>query len=155
MRALRPMTRLWVSLDKLATRCSPSSLTSLFTDDNSFLPTPIQRYHQLLLPALQLIDSVLSSASVSSTAAAKQVRFEFDSRRSHLIVVQALAFVLAHRETILSILRDHPPRVSLSILSAYQLVVSLCNFVVPQVLASDLASPILLLLAGVELTKYS
>ncbi|KAH7108531.1 nucleoporin Nup186/Nup192/Nup205 [Auriculariales sp. MPI-PUGE-AT-0066] len=93
-----------------------------YLDDNSFLPTPIQRYHQVLLPALQLVDSVLSSSTVSSAAAAKQ----------------ALAFVLAHRETVLAVLRDASSRVTLSILSCLQLVVALCSFVVPHVPPAEL-----------------
>ncbi|EJD46336.1 hypothetical protein AURDEDRAFT_184350 [Auricularia subglabra TFB-10046 SS5] len=94
-----------------------------YLDDTSFLPSVVARYHQLLVPALQLVNSVLASGGVASASAAKQ----------------ALSFLLSHRETFLAILRDIPPRVTLAVLGSLQLVVALCSFVVPQVPPAELS----------------
>ncbi|KAG9045001.1 hypothetical protein FS837_007191 [Tulasnella sp. UAMH 9824] len=93
-----------------------------FLDFDSFLPTAVQRYHQIIIPALQLVVSILSAAGQVPT-----------------VLKQALDFVLAQRKTILALLTDHWDHLTLSRLKDLQLVVSLCSFVLPAV--DDLLSP--------------
>lgn len=49
------------------------SLHFLFTDQDSFLPSAIQRYHQLFVPSLQFIDGMLAALGTKHTALANQV----------------------------------------------------------------------------------
>ncbi|KAG8983033.1 hypothetical protein FRB90_006360 [Tulasnella sp. 427] len=93
-----------------------------FLDFDSFLPTAVQRYHQIIIPALQLVVSILSAAG-----------------QAPMVVKQALDFVLAQRKTILALLTDHWDHLTLSRLKDLQLLVALCSFVLPAV--DDLLSP--------------
>lgn len=76
----------------------------------------MQRYHQIIIPALQLVVSILSAAG-----------------QVPAVLKQALDFVLAQRKTILALLTDHWDQLTLSRLKDLQLVVSLCSFVLPAV----------------------
>ncbi|KAG8875052.1 hypothetical protein FRB98_008117 [Tulasnella sp. 332] len=87
-----------------------------FIDHDSFLPSAISRYHQILAPALELAVSILSA--VGQTAA---------------VLKQALAFVLAHRSTVLVLLTDRWDQLTLAKLRELQLLVALCSLVLPVV----------------------
>ncbi|KZT39178.1 hypothetical protein SISSUDRAFT_665994 [Sistotremastrum suecicum HHB10207 ss-3] len=86
-------------------------------DASSFLPNALHRYHQLLLPALQLIDSVLATLGSSSKQASKQ----------------AFDFLIAHRETITILLKDNSSEISLASFQDRQLLVSICSYVFPSI----------------------
>jgi nuclear pore complex protein Nup205 len=46
-------------------------------DHDHFLPSAIQRYHQLFLPALQLIDAILATLGPGHLFAVNQVKDYF------------------------------------------------------------------------------
>ncbi|KAH9976638.1 nucleoporin Nup186/Nup192/Nup205 [Lactifluus volemus] len=88
-----------------------------FIDHDHFLPSAIQRYHQLFLPALQLIDAILATLGPG-------------------ICSQSIS----HRDTIVMILRNDADEISLSVLDEIHLVVYLCSVIYPSVPKSELAS---------------
>lgn len=45
----------------------------IFTDNDSFLPSAVQRYHQLFLPALQVVSGILVTLGHRHTTAVNQV----------------------------------------------------------------------------------
>ena len=92
-------------------------------DHDSFLPPAVDRYHQLLHPTLQLVESVLATVGAKNPDATKQ----------------ALDFVMHHRET-LRILIVESQQLSLSQLKELPLVVGICTYVVPRVPRADLVS---------------
>ncbi|VDB86731.1 unnamed protein product [Peniophora sp. CBMAI 1063] len=79
-----------------------------FIDRDAFLPSAIQRYHQLLLPTLQLLTQLHSTLALHQTCTAQTIRF-----------------LTSHADT-LSILLKSPPS-SLAALSEQKLVVELCR----------------------------
>ncbi|THH18242.1 hypothetical protein EW146_g2707 [Bondarzewia mesenterica] len=95
-----------------------------FMDQDSFLPSAIQRYHQLFMPALQLVDGILATLGPSHTTAANQ----------------ALQFLSGHRDTVAILLKNDSDDISLSVLNEIHLLVSLCASVFPQVPKSELVS---------------
>jgi hypothetical protein len=48
-------------------------LTIMSTDQDTFLPSAIQRYHQLFMPVLQLVHGMLASLGTKHSTAAHQV----------------------------------------------------------------------------------
>lgn len=46
-----------------------------FLDQDSFLPSAVQRYHQLFMPALQVIDAITMILGSKHTTASKQTSF--------------------------------------------------------------------------------
>lgn len=46
----------------------------VFSDHDSFLPSAVQRYHQLFMPALQLVDGLLATLGPGHATALSQVR---------------------------------------------------------------------------------
>ena len=92
-------------------------------DHDSFLPPAVDRYHQLLHPTLQLVESVLVTVGAKNPDATKQ----------------ALDFAMHHRET-LRILIVESQQLSLSQLQELPLVVGICTYVVPRVPRADLVS---------------
>ncbi|TFY78074.1 hypothetical protein EWM64_g5939 [Hericium alpestre] len=95
-----------------------------FMDHDSFLPSAIQRYHQLFAPALQLVVSILATLGPSHTSAARQ----------------ALGFVSSHRDTIIILLKNDREGTSLSVLEEIHLLVLLCASVFPQVPRAEILS---------------
>ncbi|KAG8931084.1 hypothetical protein FRC02_003259 [Tulasnella sp. 418] len=87
-----------------------------FLDYDSFLPSAIERHHQILIPALQLAVSVLSTVGALP-----------------VVSKQALDFVLSHRATFLHLLNDNSSTTSLAILRELNLLVALCSFILPSV----------------------
>ncbi|CDZ97366.1 Uncharacterized conserved protein [Phaffia rhodozyma] len=93
------------------------------TDYDSFLPPAIERYHQILIPVLQLTTGVLSSVGSTSPVG----------------ITEALGFINAHRETILALLKDTPSVTSLISIKELSLLVSLFTHVLPRVAQEDLS----------------
>ncbi|KAI6038837.1 nucleoporin Nup186/Nup192/Nup205 [Pisolithus marmoratus] len=95
-----------------------------FMDHDSFLPSAIQRYHQLFMPALQLVVAMLASLGVKHGTA------------SH----QALDFLSNHRDTIIIMLKNDSEEVGLSYVEEVHLLVTLSGSLLPYVPKSELAS---------------
>ncbi|GJJ07119.1 hypothetical protein Clacol_001319 [Clathrus columnatus] len=95
-----------------------------FLDYDSFLPSAVYRYHQLVLPALSLVNSLVATLGKSSRAPE-----------------QLLRFLLSHRETFLILIRENALKPSLQQVQELHLLVTTCSFVTPLVHASDLKSP--------------
>ncbi|KAF8272691.1 nucleoporin Nup186/Nup192/Nup205 [Lactarius quietus] len=93
------------------------------THQDHFLPSAIQRYHQLFLPALQLIDAILATLGSGHSFA----------------VNQALEFLSSHRDTIIMLL-GNDAEISLSVLDEIHLIVYLCSVVHPSAPKPELAS---------------
>lgn len=49
-------------------------LPTAFTDQDSFLPSAIHRYHQLFMPALQLVDGMLATLGTKHATVSNQVK---------------------------------------------------------------------------------
>ncbi|KAG0707241.1 nucleoporin Nup186/Nup192/Nup205 [Suillus ampliporus] len=93
-----------------------------FMDQDSFLPSAIQRYHQIFMPALQLVAGMLTTLGVQHATASSQ----------------ALDFLSSHRETIIILLKNDSEEIGLSIVQEIHLVVSLCRSVLTLVPKSEL-----------------
>ncbi|CAE6449212.1 unnamed protein product [Rhizoctonia solani] len=88
----------------------------------SFLPSALERYHQILVPALEIATSVVSTIGSDSPNVAKQ----------------ALNFILAHRETCLMLFTTEETYLPLASVRELHLFVSLCALVAPHVDSKDL-----------------
>jgi len=113
------------------------------TDQDSFLPSAIQRYHQLFMPTLQLVDGILATLGSSHANAAQQVC----SLRTDVAPVlteqrQALEFLSSHRDTVIILLKNDADEISLSILDEIYLLVFLSTHIFPQVPKAELVSTI-------------
>ncbi|KAI0042606.1 hypothetical protein FA95DRAFT_1610066 [Auriscalpium vulgare] len=95
-----------------------------FIDQDRFLPSAIQRYHQLFMPALQLVDAILATLGPTHATA----------------TAQALEFLTAHRDTIVILLKNDAEEVSLAVLDEVHLMVFLASVVFPLVPKSELIS---------------
>ncbi|CDO70405.1 hypothetical protein BN946_scf184999.g46 [Trametes cinnabarina] len=95
-----------------------------FLDRDSFLPSAVQRYHQLFMPALQLVSGMLITLGPKHTTAA-----------SH-----ALQFLSAHRDTAIILLKMEVDELSLSVMEEIRLLVALCSNVVHLVSKQELLS---------------
>ncbi|KAI0324921.1 hypothetical protein GY45DRAFT_1331027 [Cubamyces sp. BRFM 1775] len=95
-----------------------------FLDRDSFLPSAVQRYHQLFMPALQLVSGMLISLGPKHTTAANH----------------ALQFLSAHRDTAVILLKMEVDELSLSVMEEIRLLVSLCSSVVHLVPKGELLS---------------
>ncbi|KAI0270638.1 nucleoporin Nup186/Nup192/Nup205 [Gloeopeniophorella convolvens] len=95
-----------------------------FIDHDHFLPSAVQRYSQLFMPALQLVDAILATLGSSHAFA----------------VNQALEFLSGHRDTVIMILRNDADEISLSVLDEIHLLVYLCSVIYPLAPKSELAS---------------
>ncbi|KAG9095701.1 hypothetical protein FRC06_009514, partial [Ceratobasidium sp. 370] len=93
-----------------------------FRNLESFLPSALERYHQILVPALELATSVASTIGSDSPNVAKQ----------------AMSFVLARRETCLSLFTNEETYLPLANVRELHLFVSLCALVAPHVDEPDL-----------------
>ncbi|KAG8681201.1 hypothetical protein FRC08_015790, partial [Ceratobasidium sp. 394] len=93
-----------------------------FRNLESFLPSALERYHQILVPALELATSVVSTIGSDSPNVAKQ----------------AMSFVLARQETCLSLITNQETYLPLANVRELHLFVSLCALVAPHVDERDL-----------------
>ncbi|KAL1938972.1 hypothetical protein VTO73DRAFT_11125 [Trametes versicolor] len=95
-----------------------------FLDRDSFLPSAVQRYHQLFMPALQLVSGMLITLGPKHTTAANH----------------ALQFLTAHRDTVVILLKNEVDELSISVMEEIRLLVSLCSNVVHLVPKTELLS---------------
>ncbi|KAI0944532.1 hypothetical protein AcW1_002214 [Taiwanofungus camphoratus] len=95
-----------------------------FMDNDSFLPSAIQRYHQLFLPALQLVSGMLLTLGSRHTTATNH----------------ALQFLSSHRDTVILLLKNEVDELSLSVLDEIRLLVSLSASVLQLVSKTELLS---------------
>ncbi|RPD60781.1 hypothetical protein L227DRAFT_653063 [Lentinus tigrinus ALCF2SS1-6] len=95
-----------------------------FLDRDSFLPSAVQRYHQLFMPALQLVSGMLISLGPKHTTAANH----------------ALQFLSGHRDTAVLLLKNEVDELSLSVMEEIRLLVSLCGSVVHLIPKTELLS---------------
>ncbi|KIJ30184.1 hypothetical protein M422DRAFT_214674 [Sphaerobolus stellatus SS14] len=95
-----------------------------FLDYDSFLPSAVHRYHQLVLPALELVNSMVATLGPTSQASK-----------------QAAQFILSHRETFLILLRESTAMPTLQQIREIHLLISICSYVVSLVEPSDLRNP--------------
>ncbi|KAG8791523.1 hypothetical protein FRC12_008949 [Ceratobasidium sp. 428] len=93
-----------------------------FRNLESFLPSALERYHQILVPALEVATSVVSTIGSDSPNVAKQ----------------AMSFILAHRETCLTLFTSEDTYLPLANVQELHLFVSLCALVAPHVDERDL-----------------
>ncbi|KAF8064189.1 nucleoporin Nup186/Nup192/Nup205 [Lyophyllum atratum] len=95
-----------------------------FMDRDSFLPSAIQRYHQLFMPTLQLVDGMLATLG----------------NKHSTIVNQALDFLTSHSATIAILLKNDADYVPLALLEEIHLIVTLSASVLPSVPKSEMLS---------------
>ncbi|KAI0742693.1 nucleoporin Nup186/Nup192/Nup205 [Daedaleopsis nitida] len=95
-----------------------------FLDRDSFLPSAVQRYHQLSMPALQLVSGMLISLGPKHTTAANH----------------ALQFLSSHRDTAVLLLKNEVDELSLSVMEEIRLLVTLCSSVVHLIPRTELLS---------------
>jgi nuclear pore complex protein Nup205 len=112
-----------------------------YEDQDSFLPSAIQRYHQLFMPALQLVAAMLTTLGAQHATASSQVRLISDLSSGWALTLtchQALDFLSSHRETIIILLKNDSEEIGLSIVQEIHLVVSLSRSVLTLVPKSEL-----------------
>ncbi|KAJ3972446.1 hypothetical protein EV361DRAFT_948793, partial [Lentinula raphanica] len=97
---------------------------SSFVDHNSFLPSAIQRYHNLFMPSLQIVVAMLATLGGKHATASNQ----------------ALDFISRHSATIVILLKNETGDFSLALLEELDLLVTLCAEVLPLVPRSEMAS---------------
>ncbi|KAJ3995979.1 nucleoporin Nup186/Nup192/Nup205 [Lentinula boryana] len=103
--------------------CRPEADSS-FVDHDSFLPSAIQRYHNLFMPSLQIVVAMLATLGGKHATASNQ----------------AMDFISRHSATIVILLKNQTEDSSLSLLEEIHLLVTLCAQVLPVVPRSELAS---------------
>ncbi|PPQ70405.1 hypothetical protein CVT25_000888 [Psilocybe cyanescens] len=96
-----------------------------FIDQDSFLPSAIQRYHQLFMPALQVVDGILATLGSKHTTATHQ----------------ALEFLSAHGSTIAILLKNESETVTLPTLEEIHLIITLCTSILPTVPKTEVLAP--------------
>ncbi|KAL6308871.1 nucleoporin Nup186/Nup192/Nup205 [Sparassis latifolia] len=97
-----------------------------FLDRDNFLPSAVQRYHQLFTPALQLVSGMLITLGTRHITA----------------VNQALQFLSSRRDTAVLLLKNEVDELSLAVLEELRLLVSLCSNVVQHIPKTELLSNI-------------
>ncbi|KAI0695309.1 nucleoporin Nup186/Nup192/Nup205 [Cytidiella melzeri] len=99
-------------------------LDQAFVDNDNFLPSAMQRYHQLILPSLQIVTGMVATLGSKHLTANNQ----------------ALEFFRSHRDTIAILLKTEADDLSISILEEMRLLVSLGSYVLSTVPKTELAS---------------
>ncbi|TFK47235.1 hypothetical protein OE88DRAFT_1811406 [Heliocybe sulcata] len=99
-------------------------LNQAFIDQDDFLPSAIEQYHQLFMPALQTVNAILTTLGSQHASASKQ----------------ALDFIISHRDTIIILLRNESSTVSLLVVEEIHLLISLCVSVLPLIPKSELST---------------
>ncbi|KAG6907715.1 hypothetical protein DXG01_007628 [Tephrocybe rancida] len=95
-----------------------------FMDRDSFLPSAIQRYHQLLMPALQVVDGMLATLG----------------NKHGTIVNQALDLLTKHSATFTILLKNDADYIPLAFLEEIHLIVTLSASVISIVPKSEMLS---------------
>ncbi|KAJ7482279.1 nucleoporin Nup186/Nup192/Nup205 [Mycena galericulata] len=96
-----------------------------FMDQDSFLPSAIHRYHQLFMPALQLVNGMLATLGTKHATVSNQ----------------ALDFLSSHSATVVILLKNDTEQIPLALVEEMHLLMSLCAGVLPHVPNSELLSP--------------
>ncbi|KAH9477078.1 Nuclear pore complex protein Nup205 [Psilocybe cubensis] len=96
-----------------------------FIDQDSFLPSAIQRYHQLFMPALQVVDGILTTLGDKHATATHQ----------------ALEFLSAHGSTIAILLKNDSEAVTLPSMEEIHLIITLCTSILPTVPKTEVLAP--------------
>ncbi|KAF8918329.1 nucleoporin Nup186/Nup192/Nup205 [Mucidula mucida] len=95
-----------------------------FMDQDTFLPSAVQRYHQLFMPAVELVNAIVATLGSKHASATNQ----------------ALDFLSKHSPTIVILLKNETEDLSLSLLEEIHLLISLSTNVLHVVPKTDLAS---------------
>ncbi|KAF9048038.1 hypothetical protein BDZ89DRAFT_1058002 [Hymenopellis radicata] len=95
-----------------------------FMDQDTFLPSAVQRYHQLFMPAVELVNAIVATLGSKHASATNQ----------------ALDFLAKHSPTIVILLKNETEDLSLSLLEEIHLLISLSTNVLHIVPKTDLAS---------------
>lgn len=95
-----------------------------FMNLDTFLPSAVQRYHQLLMPALQLANTMLVTLGTKHATASQQ----------------ASEFLERHNATIVILLKSDVEDISLALIEEIHLLVSLCSRVLPSVPKAELGA---------------
>ncbi|KAF6749589.1 nucleoporin Nup186/Nup192/Nup205 [Ephemerocybe angulata] len=95
-----------------------------FMDNDTFLPSAIARYHQLFMPAIQVVDGILAVLGSKHTTATNQ----------------ALNFLSSHGSTVAILLKTDTDYVTLAMLEEIHLLVTMCAVLLPTVPKTDLLS---------------
>jgi hypothetical protein len=90
---------------------------TLMADAGYFVPPSLTRYHQLIMPALQLLSTMFGSLGSSHATAGALV----------------LEFFVSHRDVIALMLGNDQNPISLSALREAHMVVQACNMILPLV----------------------
>ncbi|KIY45026.1 hypothetical protein FISHEDRAFT_67260 [Fistulina hepatica ATCC 64428] len=98
-----------------------------FIDYDAFLPSAVQRYHQLFAPALQLVNEMLTTLGHTHATMAHQAC--------------TLDFLSSHGSTIVILLKSETNYMSRAVLDELYLLVSLCSNVLEYVPKTELATP--------------
>ncbi|KAF9445985.1 hypothetical protein P691DRAFT_777187 [Macrolepiota fuliginosa MF-IS2] len=96
-----------------------------FIDQDSFLPSAVQRYHQLFMPALQVVSGLLATLGSKHSTVTNQV----------------LEFLASHGSTLVILLKNDADHISLGILDEIHLIINLCTNVLPSVPKSEVLAP--------------
>ncbi|KAL1738819.1 nucleoporin Nup186/Nup192/Nup205, partial [Schizophyllum fasciatum] len=96
-----------------------------FMDRDSFLPSAVYRYHQLFMPALQVLNAMLVTLGDKHATAAHAV----------------LEFITTHHATIAILIKTDAESLALFVVEELHLIVSLCARVLPYVAKEQLTSP--------------
>jgi nuclear pore complex protein Nup205 len=114
--------------------------SEVFADQDSFLPSAIARYHQLFMPALQVVDGILATVGSKHATATQQVRHFLSLRCNVMLMLhkKALSFLSSHGSTIAILLKNEADYISLANLEEIHLIISLCTSVLPSVPKEEL-----------------
>ncbi|KAH8829222.1 hypothetical protein DL96DRAFT_1597215 [Flagelloscypha sp. PMI_526] len=93
-----------------------------FMDQESLLPPAIARYHQLFLPAVQIVDAIITTVGSRHTTA----------------MSQAVDFLSNHAGTVSTILKESTDSRAVALIEELQLVLALCSAAIPQIPKSEL-----------------
>jgi len=99
-------------------------MNQAFFDQNNFLPAAIQRYHQLLMPVLQIVCGIMVTLGSRHATATSQ----------------ALDFLRSHRDTVILMLKTDISQMSPPALEEIRLIVVLSSHVVEAAPRTELVS---------------
>jgi nuclear pore complex protein Nup205 len=111
------------------------SLTKILLDHDTFLPSAVQRYHQLFMPSLQVVNAMLATLGSKHATVSHQVGLHSSANRNVLMTnsLQALDFLSTHSATVVILLKNETDDLSLALLEEIHLLVVLCAKVLPLV----------------------
>ncbi|KAG0147222.1 hypothetical protein CROQUDRAFT_43203 [Cronartium quercuum f. sp. fusiforme G11] len=114
-------------------RSSQGQLTN--PEFDTFIPSASERYHQLLLPALQLVTSILIALGPDSPAAAREASAFLSTSFCY-----AVAFIAAQREMLITCLRSPVNLVSSVGIQEMHLITTILRIALPLISDQEMAS---------------